>query len=128
MISKMHCASGHRPMSRFVLDQIADKWSIMILAVLCDHPRRFNEIKRHLDGITQKALTQALRRLERNGLVNRTVLTGSPVAVEYAITPLGSSLKVPMQALQAWTVEHQDHVLAAQRSYDEANGLLEAAE
>lgn len=74
---------------RPVLDKIADKWTILILIliVICPKPSRFNEIKRRLDGITHKALADALKRLERNGLVTRTVLPTSPVGVEYAITP-----------------------------------------
>ena len=72
--------------SRLLFDQIADKWSMMVLTVLDRGPLRFNAIKRLLEGVSQKALTQCLRRLERNGLVSRRVLPSSPVAVEYAIT------------------------------------------
>ncbi|ALN72253.1 helix-turn-helix domain-containing protein [Aureimonas sp. AU20] len=89
---------------RPVLDRIADKWTIMILTVLCPKPARFNEIKRRLDGITHKALADALKRLERNGLVTRTVLPTAPIAVEYAITPLGHSLRQPFEALCAWAL------------------------
>lgn len=105
--------------ARPVLDQIANKWSVMILTVLCPQPSRFNAIKRRLDGITHKALTEALRRLERNGLVNRRVIATSPVAVEYSITPLGRSLQEPFEALYAWASHHSPEVLAAQKSYDE---------
>lgn len=115
--------------NRLILDQIADKWSILILAVLCQQPRRFNDIRRALDGVTQKALTQCLRRLERNGLVSRRVIAGSPIGVEYAITPLGSSLKEPIRALHAWTLDHEAEILTAQRSYDaQQNGFAAAAE
>lgn len=103
---------------RPVLDQIANKWSVMILTVLCTQPSRFNAIKRRLDGITHKALTEALRRLERNGLVNRRVIATSPVAVEYSITPLGRSLQLPFEALYAWALHHSREVLDAQRGYD----------
>lgn len=65
--------------SRLLLDQIADKWSVLILAALCQKPLRFNELKRYLDGITQKALTQALRRLERNGILDRRVIPSSQI-------------------------------------------------
>ncbi len=92
--------------SRLLFDQIADKWSMMVLTVLDAGPMRFNGIKRHLEGVTQKALTQCLRRLERNGLVSRRVIPVSPVAVEYEITPLGRSLQSPFKALHAWTLEH----------------------
>jgi DNA-binding HxlR family transcriptional regulator len=113
--------------NRLILDQIADKWSILILAVLCQQPRRFNEIRREMDSITQKALTQCLRRLERNGLVSRRVIAGSPVGVEYAITALGSSLKEPIRALHAWTLDHEDEILSAQRSYDAAQSSFSQA-
>ena len=87
---------------RPTLDKIADKWTIMILSVLCPQPSRFNAIKRRLDGITHKALADALKRLERNGLITRTVLPTAPIGVEYAITPLGHSLRQPVEALCAW--------------------------
>ncbi|QEI07711.1 helix-turn-helix transcriptional regulator [Pigmentiphaga aceris] len=104
--------------SRLLLDQIADKWSILILGALCQEPQRFNALKRRLDGITQKALTQSLRRLERSGIVARRVLQTSPVAVEYRVTPLGESLKKPFGALYAWTVEYAAEVEQAQQAYD----------
>lgn len=104
--------------SRMLLDQIADKWSVLILAALCAGPLRFNVIKRRLDGITQKALTQTLRRLERNGIVERRVITASPIAVEYRITPLGHTLKQPFQALYAWTVDYLPAVNRARAVFD----------
>ncbi|MBC7799983.1 MAG: helix-turn-helix transcriptional regulator [Gemmatimonadaceae bacterium] len=110
--------SAHCP-SRTILDQIADKWSMLILAVLCAEPRRFNAIKRRLEGITQKALTQALRRLERNGLVARRVIPVSPVAVEYSVTPLGRTLQQPFAALYGWTVDHLADIEQARRDFDQ---------
>ena len=104
--------------SRLILDQIADKWSVLILASLCSGPLRFNAIKRRLEGVTHKALTQALRRLERNGIVSRRVLTGPPLGVEYAMTPLGVSLKKPFEALYAWTTAHEAEVIRAQQRFD----------
>ena len=104
--------------SRLLLDQVADKWSVLILAALCPGPLRFNAVRRRLEGITQKALTQALRRLERNGIVERRVVTASPIAVEYAITPLGRSLEEPFRALNAWTYGHMAEVEAARRAFD----------
>lgn len=105
--------------SRPILDQIADKWSMLILAVLCAQPLRFNAIKRRLEGITQKALTQALRRLERNGIVARRVIPVSPVAVEYSVTPLGRTLQQPFAALYAWTVDHLPDIEQARRDFDQ---------
>ena len=104
--------------SRLLLDQIADKWSVLILATVCQTPLRFNEIKRRLGGITQKALTQSLRRLERNGIVARRVITASPVAVEYSITDLGRTLRQPCQILQDWTFEHLPEVERARAEFD----------
>ena len=103
---------------RVLLDQIADKWSVLILASLCDEPLRFNVIKRRLEGITQKALTQTLRRLERNGIVERRVLPVSPVAVEYRITPLGRTLDGPFRAINTWTIDHLPDVERARAVFD----------
>jgi DNA-binding HxlR family transcriptional regulator len=106
---------------RPVLDKIADKWTILILTVLCPKPSRFNEIKRRLDGITHKALADALKRLERNGLVTRTVLPTAPIGVEYAITPLGHSLRQPFEALCGWALAHGDAINNASTACDRAN-------
>jgi DNA-binding HxlR family transcriptional regulator len=105
--------------SRLLLDQITDKWSILVLAALCQKPLRFNEIKRRLEGITQKALTQSLRRLERSGILARRVIPSSQIAVEYSVTPLGRTLEEPFRVLYAWTVHHSAEVLQAQSAFDE---------
>ena len=105
---------------RPVLDKIADKWTIMILTVLCPKPSRFNEIKRRLHGITHKALADASKRLERNGLVTRTVLPTAPIGVEYAITPLGHSLRQPFEALCAWALDHGTAMAEASAAHDRA--------
>jgi DNA-binding HxlR family transcriptional regulator len=105
--------------SRPILDQIANKWSMMALGVL-DEPRRFNEIKRRLEGVTQRVLTQTLRRLERDGLIERRVLPTSPVGVEYRITPLGISLRQPFGQLYDWTVSNSALIRENQSKYDTA--------
>lgn len=105
--------------NRLLLDQITDKWSVLILTALCKQPLRFNEIKRCLDGITQKALTQSLRRLERSGILARRVIPSSQVAVEYSITPLGRTLEGPFTALFLWTITHSSDVLQAQAAFDQ---------
>lgn len=84
-----------------------------------DQPTRFNEIKRQLDGVTQRVLTQTLRRLERNGLIRRRILETSPIGVEYSLTPLGKSFRGPFIGLLRWTIEHSAEVVAAQNAYDE---------
>lgn len=103
--------------SRPILDQIADKWSVLVMAVL-EEPRRFNEIKRRLDGVTQRVLTQTLRRLERNGMISRRVLPTSPIGVEYSLTPLGESLREPFGRLYDWTVAHAPEIQSHQAEYD----------
>ncbi|CAI1081955.1 HTH-type transcriptional activator hxlR [Serratia liquefaciens] len=110
--------------SRIILDQIADKWSMMVLEVLRE-PRRFNAIKRRLDGVTQRVLTQTLRKLERNGMVNRKVLDGRVLGVEYSLTPLGQSLQGPFSILFEWTMGNMEAIQDCRRRYDEQNQLLE---
>jgi DNA-binding HxlR family transcriptional regulator len=104
--------------SRLLLDQIADKWSVLILGALCARPLRFNALKRALDGVTQAALTQALRRLERNGVVSRTIIQVAPIAVEYEITALGRTLEPLFQAVDGWTRDHLPEVEAARERFD----------
>ena len=110
--------------SRIILDQIADKWSMMVLEVLRE-PRRFNAIKRRLDGVTQRVLTQTLRKLERNGMVNRKVLDGRVLGVEYSLTPLGQSLQGPFSILFEWTMGNMEAIEDCRRRYDEQNQQLE---
>ncbi|MEI4486356.1 helix-turn-helix domain-containing protein [Frigidibacter sp. MR17.14] len=103
---------------RLLFDQIADKWSMMILSVLDAGPQRFNEVKRRLEGVSQKSLTQTLRKLERNGLIERRVIASSPVAVEYAMSELGQTLLPPFRALYVWTKEMFPQVEAARAAFD----------
>lgn len=104
--------------SRVLFDQVADKWSMMILTILGDGPHRFNAIRRRIEGITQKALTQCLRRLERNGLIERRVIPTSPIGVEYRLTGLGSSLLQPFTALYVWMVRNIAQVEQARSAFD----------
>ena len=104
--------------SRLLFDQIADKWSMMVLTALDGGPQRFNAIRRRLEGVTQKSLTQCLRRLERNGLIARQVIPVSPIAVEYSITPLGRTLLPPFRALYRWTLENFPQVQTARSNFD----------
>jgi DNA-binding HxlR family transcriptional regulator len=104
--------------SRVVFDEISDKWSMMILTVLSHGPTRFNAIKRHLEGVSQKSLTLTLRRLERNGLILRHVLATSPVAVEYALSDLGKTVLPPFLSLYRWTKDLFPQVEAARRAFD----------
>ncbi|MEV5773453.1 winged helix-turn-helix transcriptional regulator [Streptomyces antimycoticus] len=104
---------------RRLLDQLFDKWSLLVLEALCDRPRRFNELRQHLPAVTPKSLTTCLRRLERNGVVERLVVSTDPVAIEYRITDLGRSLESPLQAMLRWVVDNLDAVEAARSDYDE---------
>ncbi|MFY0574831.1 winged helix-turn-helix transcriptional regulator [Cystobacter fuscus] len=104
--------------ARLVLDQIGDKWTVLILGVLVKQPTRFNELKRRLQGVSQKMLGQTLKKLERNGLVTRQVFATVPVSVEYAITPLGRTLAGTVDALRQWAEQHIDEVARAQERFD----------
>lgn len=104
--------------TRPILEHVANKWSVLILTVLCPKPARFNEIMRRLDGITHKSLADALKRLERNGLVRRQVLPTTPVGVEYTLTPLGRSLQQPFEALYAWALTHGPELELARAAFD----------
>jgi DNA-binding HxlR family transcriptional regulator len=106
--------------ARPILEQIGSKWSVLILIVLCSRPSRFNEILRGLDGITHKALADALKRLERNGLIRRDVLPTTPVGVRYTITPLAKSLKQPLSAIYEWALTNGPELERAQIEFDSA--------
>ncbi|SEM08682.1 transcriptional regulator, HxlR family [Pseudoxanthomonas sp. GM95] len=101
--------------NRMVLEEITTKWSLPVLACLCSGPMRFNALRRANGSATQKALTQCLRRLEGSGFILRTVVSTSPVAVVYEISPLGRSLEPHLRALMGWAEAHREEVLAAKR-------------
>ena len=107
--------------TRQVLDRIADKWTVLLLVVLQLGPMRFNQLRREIDGLTQKMLSQTLKGLERDGLVTRKVYPTVPVTVEYAITPLGETLALALDALQRWANDHIGEVDAARRTFDAAS-------
>jgi DNA-binding HxlR family transcriptional regulator len=104
--------------TRELLDQLADKWSVLLLLALSDGPVRFNALKRKVEGITQKMLGQTLRRLERNGLVERRVFATVPVTVEYEVTPLGRSLYGIVDALRNWSIDNIGVVKKARDRFD----------
>jgi DNA-binding HxlR family transcriptional regulator len=105
-----------------ILVRIGDKWSVLIVALLGDGPRRFNEIKRMVGGISQRMLTLTLRGLERDGLVTRTVTPTNPPRVDYALTGTGLSLWQPVEALSNWARAHHKEIEAARRTFDERSG------
>ncbi|MFJ4870326.1 winged helix-turn-helix transcriptional regulator [Streptomyces sp. NPDC088757] len=103
---------------RELLDHVLDKWSLSVLGELCEGPRRFNELRRAIPGVTQKSLTATLRRLERNGIVEREVVNDRPVAVEYRITPLGKTMRPPVDALLDWARTHMPRIERAREAFD----------
>lgn len=109
---------SHNCPTRQVLDRIGDKWTALIIGVLEEGPQRFSELRRCIGGISQKMLTQTLRNLERDGLVNRTVYAEVPPRVEYKLTPLGKTLCEPLAAIRDWSMDHIDEIVTAQSVYD----------
>src|ERR1700677_196548 len=105
-----------------VLARVGDKWTVFVIMLLGDGPRRFNEIKRMIGGISQRMLTLTLRGLERDGLVTRTVFPTIPPRVDYELTDLGRSLLIPVEALGSWAREQQPQIQAAQRRFDDRAG------
>jgi DNA-binding HxlR family transcriptional regulator len=105
-----------------VLNRVGDKWSMLIVMILSNGPRRFNELKREIDGISQRMLTLTLRGLERDGLVSRTVEPTVPPKVTYALTELGISLREPVKALGDWAIAHIGCIRAAQERFDARTG------
>ncbi|POH62584.1 transcriptional regulator [Cryobacterium zongtaii] len=103
---------------RELLDQVLDKWSLQVLDVLCGKDLRFNELRRAIPAIGQKSLTASLRRLERNGMIERVVLQSRPVAVEYRIAPVGNTLNELVDALLRWTTENMPEVERARERFD----------
>lgn len=103
---------------REFLDQVLDKWSLSVLNELCKRPCRFNDLRRAIPAVTQKSLTATLRRLERNGIVERVLLSSRPVAVEYRITPLGKTMRQPIEVLLEWAATHMPEVERARRAFD----------
>ena len=104
---------------RELLDRLGDKWSLLVVELLGDGTRRFSQLRREIDGISQRMLTLTLRHLERDGLVRRTVYPVVPPRVDYELTPLGTTLLAAVEPLVAWTRVHRDEIAAARTTYDE---------
>ena len=101
-----------------VLGQIGDKWTVQVVVALRDRPRRFNHLKRQVDGISQQMLTRTLKALERDGMVERTVHASTPPQVDYALTTLGLSLSEAVRQLADWAVEHSAAIRENRRRYE----------
>src|SRR5882762_5204300 len=110
---------------RNILVRIADKWSLLVICLLADRVLRFGELRREIDGISQRMLTLTLRQLEREGLVTRTVFAVVPPRVDYQLTELGSTLLDTIQSLVAWAGEHGHEIADARAAYDARAALDE---
>ena len=104
--------------TRQILDRVGDKWAVLILLLVREEPMRFNALRRAIEGISQKMLSQVLKSLERDGLIRRRAIATVPVTVEYSITPLGKTLATAVDPLRDWAERNLKEVLAAQRRYD----------
>ncbi|MER2507786.1 helix-turn-helix domain-containing protein [Amaricoccus sp.] len=107
-----------------LLARVGDKWTVLVVRVLGESPMRFNALRRHIGGISQKMLTSTLRGLERDGFVVRTVSPTTPPQTEYALTDLGRGLLVPVGALAAWTIENAGRIETARRAYADREGAV----
>jgi DNA-binding HxlR family transcriptional regulator len=103
---------------RQILDRVADKWSLLVIALLKHETKRFSELRREIDGISQRMLTVTLRNLERDGLVRRTIHAEVPPRVEYQMTDLGCTLLGTIESLVRWTEEHQQEIARARAEFD----------
>ncbi|MGY3615841.1 winged helix-turn-helix transcriptional regulator [Bradyrhizobium sp. USDA 10063] len=112
-----HASSDCRGVAS-VLGRVGDKWSVLVIMLLINGPRRFNELKRTIGGISQRMLTLTLRGLERDGLVTRTVFPTIPPRVDYELTDLGRGLANPVQALGQWAFEHLPEIERARGEFD----------
>jgi len=115
--SQVHLPSDCRAISD-VLARIGDKWSVLVVSRLGAGALRFNELRRSIGGISQRMLTLTLRGLERDGLITRTAFPTIPPRVDYALTPLGRDLLVPVSALGAWAVRNQPKIARAREEFD----------
>jgi DNA-binding HxlR family transcriptional regulator len=104
--------------TRRVLDIVADKWTTLVISALSHGTRRFQQLRREVDGVTQKMLTQTLRELERDGLVSRRAYATVPPHVEYSLTPLGRTLTGPLWAVKEWAEAHVEEIEVARAAWD----------
>jgi len=113
----LHVPEDCRAVSE-VLDRVGDKWSVLVVVMLGNGPKRFNELRRAIASISQRMLTLTLRGLERDGLVTRTVFPTIPPRVDYELTDLGRSLLTPVDALGRWAREHHGKIVRARERFD----------
>jgi DNA-binding HxlR family transcriptional regulator len=118
VVSRLDHDSGQCSVVRDTFDRLGDKWSLLVVAILSAGPLRFTELKNAVNGISQRMLTLTLRKLERDGLIERTVHAEVPPRVEYCLSPLGRTLIGPVSALADWAVAHDHDIANARRSFD----------
>jgi DNA-binding HxlR family transcriptional regulator len=111
--------------ARDVLDRVGDKWSVMVIYMLGSGTRRFSQLLRSIDGISQRMLTVTLRGLERDGLVTRMVYAVVPPRVDYDLTPMGQTLLSTIQALMEWSDRHTADIDASRAAYDQRTAIPE---
>jgi DNA-binding HxlR family transcriptional regulator len=116
--SNKHVARESCPAVRDVLNRVGDKWSVLIVQLLGDGPKRFSELRHTIEGISQRMLTLTLKGLERDGLVTRTVYPTIPPKVEYDLTDLGRTLRKPIQALAVWAHDNREKIQQARNRYE----------
>ncbi len=104
--------------TRMVLNRVADKWTVLVVGALAKETKRFGQLKRELDGISQKMLTQTLRGMERDGLVSRKVYPTVPPKVEYSLTELGFTLVSLLENIRIWSEGNIEKIIQAQEEYD----------
>ncbi|WP_049558024.1 winged helix-turn-helix transcriptional regulator [Nonomuraea sp. SBT364] len=111
---------------RQILDRVADKWSLLVIALLDCESLRFSQLRREIDGVSQRMLSVTLRQLERDGLVSRTVHPVVPPRVDYALTPLGRTLHETIKSLVTWTETHQREIAEARAAYDARHEMMDS--
>jgi len=123
--SHIHVPTDCRTVTE-ILSRVGDKWSVQVVVQMGEGPKRFNELRRSVTGISQRMLTLTLRGLERDGLVTRTVYPTIPPRVDYQLTGLGCSLLKTVRGLGEWAIQNRDEILAARRRFDEGDSGAEA--
>jgi len=108
-----------------ILARVGDKWTVLVVSYLGNRSMRFNELKRAINGISQKMLTSTLRSLERDGFVTRTVFPTIPPRVDYELTDLGRDLLIPVRGLGDWAIKNEQRVRDARARFDAAHGDAE---
>jgi DNA-binding HxlR family transcriptional regulator len=122
--SHIHVPTDCRTVTE-ILSRVGDKWSVQVVVQMGEGPKRFNELRRAVTGISQRMLTLTLRGLERDGLVTRTVFPTIPPRVDYQLTELGCSLLKTVRALGDWAIQNRDEILAARQRFDGAGDELD---